>query len=183
MSHRRIALLFPFLVLGLLGLERITAFLLGQRPSSAWLWQLSFGLRALFRNWSNWFSDITGQSLAVQLTVLAAAAVALVVLGRSRQGIAAAFLLNHAALLFVVALTVLSVNATTASAGNTFPFGENHLALWDAGMTRLGIAAALGGLISCGYCHYLFVTHATRRSTPLKVALRTLAHDFDRRRI
>lgn len=173
---------FPVFLLGLLAAERVAAWLLGIYPSSAALWAASLELRSLFRDCANWLEGVSGHSLILQIGMLATVAVAVLAATSLRCWAALSFLANHAALILVAAMTVLSAAATVASSSPDLAPTEYLLkGGLQLAWTQLFVLAL--GLLACLACHLAVLAEARGREQHISSALRELAFDLEGRRL
>jgi hypothetical protein len=174
--NRRAALLliFPASLLALLAAERISTYLLGLHPSEAVLWQVSFELRALFRDLSNVFDTAAAHSMRLQLLFLAGCALPLLLIAGSRRWAAWAFLANHAALIVVATAVVVATNFQVANFGFTDPDGSSASFVSGSGMTWLQMTVLAFGVASCMLCHFVFLSNACAKHAALQRRLTEL---------
>lgn len=167
---------FPILVLLLLAGERAATVLLGRYPADPAMWRAWLALRGLFGNF--WFQvdSWLGASMAVEMAALAVAAALCTWLARALR--AGAFLVNHAALLFVLAAFATSYHARTASVLAYVPGLESYRLPVGFSLDWLTGPVLALGLVACGYCHYLFLGEARRRARDRALRLIALERDL-----
>jgi hypothetical protein len=157
---------FPVTLLGLMGAERLTTFLLGTYPSEPALWRAWLELRAIFRPLSLAL-DAVVTSLALQVCIMAMVAGVVLIAAFSRKHLAIGFLLNHAALIVAAISISLGGDRRVASSGFVDANSEFSLVLQFSPLAMTLIAA---GIAACAYCHLAYLAEARKTPARLRIA-------------
>lgn len=173
-----IIIAFPVFVLLLLASERVATVLLGYYPSHPDMWRVWLSLRTQFGSFWLVVGQFAGGSVTLQLIGLGMVMLACCRLVRVRSRFAIPFLVNHITLLFAAVMFATSYQARTASVFADLPVLETYVLPVGFSLNGLTGSVLAIGFAACGYCHYLFLSEARRRTRELTFALLTLGRDL-----
>lgn len=169
---------FPVGLLMLLAAERLTSFALGFFPSNSALWITSMELRVFTRDLSNAFAVACGQSMILQIGLLATIALLCIRIAGLHMP-KTNFLVNHLALFVVAAATLLTGEQVISAAASPVEIIFNAAyTISTVKITWLHLTVMAAGLAGCLHCHVAFVRNARSANRQFVAAARDLHFDL-----